>query len=476
MTFGSRIFYIAVSVLVLAPISGLMAVGVDMDGYFRNRMNFHYNLDLDRSQKPSMRNYTDVRFRLNPDFIITDRIRIKSSFNLLDAAFGDTPFRGLSYSNPARANHPLLNESSGGAPGKTIPAGNQTSWVNGGVAAPDAAVRTSDVTPVQMRRVWAELEFDFGMLKVGRMPYDFGLGILGNAGDGVNQEIGSTRDRIVFETGLGSYYLAPGIGWTYEGMLDQAADDSYEYFFVLGRKSETTEIALYISYLAQDGAKNVANNGSFATTNASTSYWVIDFFGRHQLPWFRLEGEAVLYAGDYLNYDLFAVNAVGRADFDWGEYSLLAEMGYSSATSDADINNGDLKSFAFNREYNVAYLVFEEALPGGQQVEGDGTPVAPHSGAVSNAVYARANAGWEVSDFFHPHVNVIVPFRPKDSGGAGGRFYGVEYDLITLWPIDDYVKAELTWAHFIPGSVYDNPSLSKAHSTFLIRGGIFVTF
>jgi len=456
--------------------SEVPAIGVDYSGYFRTRANYDYNLDLNRSKIPEIRSFTDFRFRLDPTFYITDKIRIHGSLNFMDGVMGDSAFRGVPYSNPARSNDPYFNDAADGPVGKTIDPADMSSWVYGGATAPDAAVRTSDVVPLQVRRAWVEADFDLGTFKAGRMPYNFGLGILGNSGDDINQEIGSTRDRIVFESGLGSYYLTPGIGWLREGDIYTSADDTYEYFFMLGRKTETQHIALYLSYLAQDSARDTATNGT-NLVDSETSYWIMDFFAQNKFGLIDLSAEVALFAGTYLNYDLLAVNAVGRGDLQLNKFHFLSELGFSSGTSDGDIAIGDIKTYAFNRDYNVSYIVFEEALPAARTLEGDGLAVAPHAGAISNAVYGRVNLGYDVASYFHPSLNVIMPYAPKKLAGAGGNLYGVEYDVITMWPIDEYISAEITFAHFIPGSFYDNPSLElEAQSAIMLRGGMYIKF
>lgn len=451
-----------------------LAVGVDFDGYFRTRGNYHHNLDLTSSQKPQTRAYSDFRFRLNPNFYVTDKIRVKTSFNILDGLVGDAPFRGVAYTNPASSNDPYFAESSDSSDvGQTIPENEMSSWVYGGAKAPDAASSTSDLQAVQMRRAWLEYETDAGVFKAGRMPYQFGLGILGNAGDGVDQEIGSSRDRILFETGLGNYYLIPGAGWLQEGLVDRPADDAYELFFILGRKTSAQEIALYLSYLDQNKAVSAATNGSLV--GAKTTYWLLDFYLQNQFRLVNIQAEVALFAGDYLNRDLFAVNAVARGDWQFSpKLSMITEAGLSTGTSAGDIARNDIKTFSFNRDYNISYILFEEALPGGKDLGGDGRPTAPHSGAISNVMYARFNLGYEVASFFEPRFNIVLPIAHKKGPNAGGTFYGVEYDLITLWPLNEYVTGELTFAHFIPGDVYD--TVSGGAATALLRASLSMAF
>lgn len=470
-------FVLSVLVLLFASPQAF-AVGVDLEGYFRTRATFAYNQDLDRDLSPSLRNYADFRFRLDPTFFITDKIRIKSSLNFVDGLLGDAPFRGVPYDNPAQVNSTVIGNtvSDASAAGYRVGRGmtddEMDSWVYGGAYAPDAMAQTAGLQPLQVRRAWMEVEFPIGVLKAGRMPFELGMGIYGNAGDRPDQEIGSTRDRILFETGIGNYYLVPGVSWFYEGLVDQSSDDAYEYFFHLGRKVPDQHVSLYLAYNGQDAAKNPATNGSLV--GEGTNYWVVDFYVQNKFSIVDVRAEAFLAAGDFIGKELFAVNAAVRSEWYLKpKLDLLLEFGYSSGTSDSEAANDEIKTFAFNRDYNISYILFEEALPGGIN-RGGRSAHSPHSGAVANTLYPRFKVGYEVASFFRPALNVIAPIAAKKSLGAAGRLYGIEYNLITMWPINDYVEAEFTFAHFLPGGFFD--SVSQTHQTTLLRAGVNVIF
>jgi len=462
------------------PVQSLLAIDVGYDGYFRSRGNYFYDLQMDRGKTPKVRAFTDFRFRLNPSFYISDKIRVKSSLNFIDGVLGDNPFRSGPYNNPAQSYNKNLDPNEQEAViGRTT---GSTVTPYGGAYLPDGQVTSADLKPIQLRRLWGEFDFPYGTLKIGRMPNDFGMGIFANAGDLPTQEVGSSRDRIMLDTSFGPYYVRPGAGWLLEGSLDQSADDFYEYFLIFGRKQERTDVGLYISYNGQDAYQPTPDTkASPSFVNAETAFWAIDFYFQNDFDLVNLSSEVVLFTGRMVGRSLLAINTAGRVDWHFSslkKFSLLTEAGYSSGTSVSDRQNGDLKTVPFSRDYDVSLLVFEEALPGGKTLRSstgvpDNLPTAPHSGAVSNALYGRVKFGYEVASFFHPAVNVIFPYAAKEAD-SGGRFYGVEYDLLTQWPINHYFSAELDFAHFIPGSYYNN--VSKEHSVLLFRGGVTAQF
>ncbi len=454
----------------------MLAVGVEYDGYYRLRYHSFYNLDLDSDQKPNLRTYADMRFRLDPTFFITDQVRVFSSWNILDGLVGGDPFRGRSSAYPARSKDVLSLSSGANEMGRQIERKDRSSFLYGGAFSPDAAVETTDLTPIQLRRAWAEIETGYGIAKIGRMPFHLGLGLFANAGDAPDQDVGSTRDRIAFETAFGPYYIMPGIGWMYEGSIDRSRDDSYEYFFLLGRREPGNHISLYVSYLAQDEAIDATQNGDLASSG--TSYWIIDLYTEQMFRQVKWELEIALFVGTFLGYDLFALNSASRAIWQRDKLSLLGELGFSSGTSAKDLSSKKLKSFAFNRDYNISQILFEEALPGGARLTGDPADderaSAPRSGAVSNAVYVRSKIDYEVTTWFKPYFNFILPFAVERSLGSGGRFYGFEYNVGGIWRFNRYFSGESILAHFIPGSFFKTDS--QQHQSFLIRLGFNVEF
>jgi uncharacterized protein (TIGR04551 family) len=77
---------------------------------------------------------------------------------------------------------------------------------------------------VSPKRVWAEVQTPVGLLSFGRMPSHWGLGVLTNAGAGIDEDFGDTVDRIQFalppvSTPIGRLTLVPILDFEHEGVL-----------------------------------------------------------------------------------------------------------------------------------------------------------------------------------------------------------------------------------------------------------------
>ncbi len=150
----------------------------------------------------------NLRFRINPELSISDNLRIVSQLDLLNNLV-------LGSTSDAYAMQP------GTSPAST--SGYVSSGYNPYV--PASAFTTTQGSPtaginsfqnaVNVNRVWAEYMTPVGELRFGRMPNQWGLGIVNNAGDGIDSDYQSTIDRIMFVTGIKSWDLYAGVSWDF---------------------------------------------------------------------------------------------------------------------------------------------------------------------------------------------------------------------------------------------------------------------
>ncbi|WP_437284517.1 TIGR04551 family protein [Sorangium sp. So ce406] len=181
----------------------------------------------------------NMRFRLNPELHISDNLRILSQVDLLDnVVLGSTP---EGYANRPSANGYEVVRRGGYSP---LGAFAGTQW------APSAGIN-SPKDSISVKRVWGEYMTPIGLLRFGRMPNHWGLGMVANSGDGYDSDYQSTVDRLMFVTGIKKYdlYFAGAWDWTNEGATSASlqdlegqpydlaqADDVDQYVFVAVRR------------------------------------------------------------------------------------------------------------------------------------------------------------------------------------------------------------------------------------------------
>ncbi|MEI9948210.1 MAG: TIGR04551 family protein [Pseudomonadota bacterium] len=132
----------------------------------------------------------NMRFRLDPELHISDNLRVISQIDLFDnLVLGSTPSE--------YRNTPALDGYAVAARSGYTPIGFGTT-----TTAPPTSGINSLRDSIRVKRAWAEYATPVGELRFGRMPNQWGLGILNNAGDGYDDNYQSTIDRIQFTTGI----------------------------------------------------------------------------------------------------------------------------------------------------------------------------------------------------------------------------------------------------------------------------------
>lgn len=130
----------------------------------------------------------NMRLRLNPTLNVSEDIRIKSTIDVFDnLVLGSTP-----EAKPGFANNPTL----------PLP-------VFSANALPLESGFNSLFEAIRVKRLWLEVMTPFGQLRVGRQPQNFGLGLLANGGNGIDQDFEDNADQILFATRVAGHYIVP---------------------------------------------------------------------------------------------------------------------------------------------------------------------------------------------------------------------------------------------------------------------------
>lgn len=150
----------------------------------------------------------NMRFRLNPELHLSDNLRVVSQIDLLDnMVLGSTP---NSYYN---AYDPATGKVGVGGQSPYAPRSFFSTTVE-----PPTAGRNSLTNSIAVKRVWGEYMTPLGvLLRFGRQPNHWGLGMLHNSGDGHDSDWQSSVDRILFATSIKSLDLHVAAMWDFPG-------------------------------------------------------------------------------------------------------------------------------------------------------------------------------------------------------------------------------------------------------------------
>lgn len=350
------------------------SLGVDLHGYYRVRAHAVRNMLFapgETDPSPRYLTYLTQRLRLEPEVGYGDLVKLHVTIDGLDdVVWGDNA--GLA-STALFANEP----SSTGVSGSERPY-------------------------VFLRRAWIDVTLPIGMLRVGRQPSDWGLGLLTNGGDGFDDDFGdnrygSTNDRILFATkpisiGRAIAGLDPGdtpliLAVAFDKLVEEPLaegrtrpnydsawladndDDVDEWIFILAWKQDPAEM------IAPDDG--ISAGVYFVWRDQPSTYsnvYILDGFFKLRLAGFFAEGEALWITGTsqaiplspevdpvrhlYEEKEADILGWLVRAGWRRGIWTVKVESGYASG--DGNWNDRDFTGRALNPDVNVGLIMYEE--------------------------------------------------------------------------------------------------------------------
>jgi uncharacterized protein (TIGR04551 family) len=155
---------------------------LELNGYLRFRADLFNNMNLNQA-KSNWTNFpspllgpngtqttANLRFRFDPTFNVSEEVRVRATVDILDnLVMGSSP-QVAPYNDLAFTTFSQLSPSNA----------------------------------VAAKRAWGEVQTPIGLLSFGRMPSQWGLGILASAGNGVDDDRGDSVDRIQFAIPIGT--------------------------------------------------------------------------------------------------------------------------------------------------------------------------------------------------------------------------------------------------------------------------------
>jgi uncharacterized protein (TIGR04551 family) len=148
----------------------------------------------------------NLRLRLEPTLNVTDQVRVHAQIDVLDnTLMGSTPDALVGINRKPQDSLP------GAAPVQLL---YQTQD-------PPEVVQNGYLSSIRAKRAWGEVDSEFGSLRFGRMPWNFGRGIAYNDGNCPDCELGTTVDRLMVLTQLYGHQFALSWDFGAQGLTTQ---------------------------------------------------------------------------------------------------------------------------------------------------------------------------------------------------------------------------------------------------------------
>lgn len=405
--------------------------------------------------------------RVRPKVVVNDNVYLKSEWWLGDPVFG---LFGSAYPSTFDRRQYYSNQSRGSV--------------------------------ISAQRFWGEFVSDFGTAQIGRIPLDWGLGLVWNAGDDIWSRYQSTGDGVRLVSKFGAFTLAPGfvvystgnaIGGTC--VFDVAtgrcipgigSGGVVDYSLMLKYENMEEDLEGGVNFVKRlSGAGQDPASGILGPQGAvnGMNYNVWDIYARKKLGKLNLAAELPVTSGATggVNYSTVAVAA--EVNYQFNEtWEVNFKGGSAPGQSNNTVQNfGDkYKAFFFNPNYKIGTVLFNYQLanfagyPGGNT---DNNPNAPAQGQLSpwdnpiaNATYITAG-GMLRTDKWRFNTGVLYA-RAPEVAQTGQYFYntwqrrqvlatgnqdhnlGFEWDLGAGFQWDENTIFRLDGGILFPGSFF----------------------
>jgi hypothetical protein len=444
------------------------AAGVDWSGTYRFEVLSIDHPSLERHPSDN-KDYGLHFLTLRPRVLASDGINVYSRFDI------------LSNSDPDYENTQIGQQWGGDE--YTHARAN-----NGGV---NNTTRQNQIkTDLAVRELYLKVEEENGALLLGRAPYEFGLGLTHNAGNGPFDHWYDTQDLLAYKFFVGNLSFMPMISRSFDegpsvGKMNQEAmielmydnKDAGATIGVLFERGEASD-AVVASDVNNDW-RNALCNG--VTPCAATGRYKLDrtsFFLARQWETFGFKIE-----GDF-EKSKTGVSVNGDNEVEINGYGIAAELKYKATDSkvtyglNLGVASGDNPSstryegFQFDRNYDVAMLMFNHRL--GQRdflktnIIKNNSLDAGNSyddEAISNAAYAsfKINHDWKERWKLNYTLTSAQLMAKLDSSSDMKKDLGLEFDAELVYLPREKVQWVNQIGFFVPGKAFENGTGADGH-------------
>lgn len=419
--------------------------------------------------------FADTTFRLTPQLVLSDTVTVRTQVDV----FSNNLWGGLTSD--------LLGAGGNVGSTRVNSALSTQDRVRGPLLTGGSAIDDKGVLEVRMLHVDMVLPNNMGFVRIGRQPFDWGLGLLANGGWDPLSDLGFLVDRflwlktfpaagnasvtaiLVSDIITGGNTLFTGTGNSYDiaaaAFIFNNPDVSGVnvtvggYVFPYIHQNNFTFAAA--EYTAGDDGNLFNPTGDLqrftlyaGLVDLKTDLW--RFIAEIQGGWGTLENflgaeeteitNQIIWAVRGEMYPSMPVSVVG-AEFGWAD-------GDKATTGAADKIEGNI--IVFNPAYNLDNLLFKHMIPNIYQDSfGGGGVVGRNESSVQNALYARVYSTVRLNEMFSFTPQVLVAWNNETDNllGQGDveKYLGTEVEGTLTWNVYPGVNFDLIGSLVIAG-------------------------
>ncbi len=328
---------------------------------------------------------------------------------------------------------------------------------------------------VRMLHADIVLPHNLGFVRIGRQPFDWGLGILANGGHDPRSDLGFVVDRALwlksFPAGAGTFTLVLVSDIFSNGSTLFAGESGVGYDILAAAaiyNQQAGDVNVTVGgyafpYLHQN---NIFSDVGFDGWNVDRTSLYSGLLVLKGAAWsftyeVQMFGGGELEAGApdvQLEFD-YAFDMAGRLEFYPSMVPQVKTIGFEGGWAQGDDGTTpevEGNALPFSPAYNVDNLLFKHVIPTVYNIEG----------SVINAIYAKAYANMQLSDNLGFTPQVLIAWNDQtnavsafDSGGFGSglpatnvaEYLGTEVEGTLSWTIHPGVNLDFIGSLIVAG-------------------------
>lgn len=347
--------------------------------------------------------------------------------------------------------------------------------------------RNQGTTNIQTSHLYLNVNQEYGALIVGRAPFEFGLGLSYNAGKGAFDHWYDTRDMVAYKIVVGDWFFMPVLSRKQSGSGFGQGRTISSTGFQLQYESEENKSTIGIFQENIRGAQSVldytpgqiaAYGGVGATATSDLSIQKTNFVLGRGFDSFGFKVEAGFQSGEtgisngtedisVNGYGIAAEFYIPKSESKW-DWSLKAGM----ATGD-DAASTEFGAFAFNKNYDVAMLMFNHRLgqrdflntnAGRTDTDAAAATNLPNVGnsaddeSISNAIYIAPSANYVWNERLDVRNTLVYGqlLNGVKNSVDSTKDLGLEWDIELIYKPSEKIQWVNQLGLLFPGSAWKN--------------------
>lgn len=344
---------------------------------------------------------------------------------------------------------------------------------------PNVTATTKESTALNVQQLYLTVQQEYGSLLVGRAPYHFGLGLAWSGGNGDFDHWAHNTDLVAYKFIVGNLSFMPMVARVSvpgPAQANAVQDETFQFMYETPESTAAIGAVMSRRKSARPPAPGndidpIAVAGPGATATDAYSMQTNSFFLSRSWDSFRFRMEAAFMNGEYgvknasgenvrnNSYGIAVEMEFPRPESKW-DYSL--KLGVASGD---DPKTADIEGFFFERNYDVAMLLFNHRLGRGDFLRTNlikdttvhGLSNSLDDEAISNAFYVAPKIGYAWSDRWEIRNTLIyaqVMNAPSANSVDFKKDLGLEWDIEAVYK----PRSNIRWVNglglLFPGAAF----------------------